>query len=195
MTMSVHRSQHRKSYNEPWHAHELTFGCYRGYPFLARERVCQWLAEAIRQVRQELGMTVWAYVFMPNHVHLLVHFGCGEYDISHVLRQLKWPVSRKALAFLRANAPEWLPKLQTQRGQKAEFHFWQRSGGDDRNVTEPATLEKMIEYIHMNPVRKGLVDRATDWTWSSAQWYTNGTGPLEMDQLPLEWTVGTSAET
>lgn len=50
--------QHRKSYNEPGHAHELTFGCYRGFPFLARERVCHWLAEAIDQARRELGMAV-----------------------------------------------------------------------------------------------------------------------------------------
>ena len=121
--MTVHRTQHRKSHNELGQAHELTFGCYRGYPFLARERVCRWLAEAIRQVRQELDMAVWAYVFMPNYVHLLVHFGRGEYDISQVLRQLKRPISRKALAFLRANAPEWLPKLRTQRGQKTEFRF------------------------------------------------------------------------
>ena len=57
---------------------------------------------------RERDMAVWAYVFMPNHVHLPVHFGRGEYDISNVLRELKWPASRKALAFLRVNAPEWL---------------------------------------------------------------------------------------
>ena len=53
----------------------------------------------------------------------------------------------------------------------------------------------MIDDIQMNPVRKGLVDRATNWRWSSAQWYTNGTGPLELDQLPPEWTVGMSDDT
>ncbi len=46
----------------------------------------------------------------------------------------------------------------------------------------------------MNPVRKGLVDRAIDWTWSSAQWSTNGTGLLELNQLPPEWSVGVSAD-
>ena len=188
--MPSHRTQHRRSYNEPRHAHELTFGCYRGYPFLGRERLCQWLAEAIGDVRSKLGMAVWAYVFMPNHVHLLVHFGQQEYEIAQILRELKWPVSRKALAYLRANAPEWLPKLKAQRGEKTEYHFWQRGGGYDRNVIEPATLEKMLDYIHMNPVRKGLVERATDWKWSSAQWYANGTGPLELDQIPPEWTAG-----
>lgn len=130
---------------------------------------------------------------MPNHVHLLVHFGRREYDIAQVLQRIKWPVSRKALAYLRVNAPEWLPRLTTQRGQKTESHFWQRGGGYDRNVTEPSTLEKMMEYIHMNPVRRGLAERATDWKWSSARWYSSGTCPLEMDRIPPEWTEGMSS--
>lgn len=138
-------------------------------------------------------MQLWAYVFMPNHVHLLVHFGRAEYEIDHVLREIKWPVSRKALAFLRQTSPDWLAKLQTQRGQKTEYHFWQRGGGYDRNITEPATLEKMIEYIHLNPVRKGLVERAADWKWPSAQWYSRAKGPIPIDPVPPEWTLGMSS--
>ncbi len=40
-----------------------------------------------------------------------------------------------------------------------------------------------IDYIHANPVRRGLVARAEDWEWSSARWYA-GLRPvkLEMDQ-------------
>jgi len=187
-------STHRKSWNEPGHAHELTFGCYSGYRFLERERVCLWLSESIDTVRRETGMSLWAYAFMPNHVHLIVHFGRADYEMSSVLQQIKWAVSRKALAYLRENAPEWLPKLQVQRGQKIEYHFWQRGGGYDRNITEPATLEKMITYIHWNPVRKGLVTQASDWKWSSAQWYATGQGPMGIDPLPPEWTVGMSAD-
>ena len=41
-------------------------------------------------------------------------------------------------------------------------------GGYDRNATEPRTLLQMIDYIHNNPVRRGLVAKATDWIWSSS---------------------------
>ena len=42
----------------------------------------------------------------------------------------------------------------------------------DRNLMMPVVLtEAAIEYIHMNPVRRGLVKRAVDWKWSSASWY------------------------
>ncbi|ADB15620.1 protein of unknown function DUF1568 [Pirellula staleyi DSM 6068] len=179
---------HRKSYNDPGHAHELTFGCYRGYAFLSRDRVCQWLADSISDARSKLGMSLWDYVFMPNHVHMIVHFGASQYKIEEVLHQIKWPVSRKALAFLRKHAPHWIPKLQGNSSNKQEAHFWQRGGGYDRNITEPGTLMKMIQYIHANPVRKGLVSRANEWKWSSAQWIESGSGLMPVDRIPHEWT-------
>ena len=41
----------------------------------------------------------------------------------------------------------------------------------------------MIDYIHTNPVRRGLVARVEDWEWSSARWYA-GLRPvkLQMDE-------------
>jgi REP element-mobilizing transposase RayT len=32
-------------------------------------------------------------------------------------------------------------------------------------------LEEKLDYMHLNPVRRGLVTRAVDWKWSSARWY------------------------
>ena len=49
----------------------------------------------------------------------------------------------------------------------------------------------MINYIHLNPVRRGLVERAEDWAWSSARWYA-GLRPalLDIDQtLPPDYDV------
>jgi len=52
-------------------------------------------------------------------------------------------------------------------------------------VIEPATLLQMIEYIHNNPVRRGPVEKATDWVWSSARFYAGMRPvPMAMDPLP-----------
>ena len=61
----VHRP---KGYNDPGHAHELTFSCYKKYAFLSRDRTCEWLAEQLDVVRRELNYHLYAYVFMPDHV-------------------------------------------------------------------------------------------------------------------------------
>ena len=182
---------HRRSFNEPGHAHELTFGCYRGYAFLTRDRTCQWLADSIRAACDELQFDLWAFVFMPNHVHLIVHPQSPRYSMAEFLKAVKGPVSRRALAFLREQNLPWLERLNTTRGPKTESHFWQRGGGFDRNVTEPKTLQKMIDYIHLNPVRKGLVERAADWPWSSAGWFLGQPAcGLTPDRIPIAWTPG-----
>jgi putative transposase len=64
--------------------------------------------------------------------------------------------------------------------------FWQPGGGYDRNITSTEALRAMIDYIHANPVRRGLVARPEDWEWSSARWYA-GLRPvkLEMDDSVL----------
>ncbi|MCH7988574.1 MAG: transposase [Planctomycetes bacterium] len=184
------RTSRRRSYNIAGHAHELTFSCYHGFQFLSKERTCLWLAEAIDATRNKLDVELWAYVFMPEHVHLIVHPRKPEYEISEILKSLKNPVSRKALAFLRKESPEWLRKVEQQRGTRTEYHFWQPGGGYDRNITEPGTLLKMIDYLHLNPVRRRLVERVSDWRWSSASCFQGeNDGPLKLDPIPPEWLV------
>jgi putative transposase len=76
------------------------------------------------------------------------------------------------------------------KGNRIRHLFWQPGGGYDRNIEKPSTLLKMIDYIHMNPVRRGLVERAVDWKWSSAAWYEGiGESPILIDHIPPEWLI------
>jgi len=48
------------------------------------------------------------------------------------------------------------------------------------------TIEQVIDYIHANPVRRGLVERPTDWLWSSAQAHAGDDDvPLKIDPVDL----------
>ncbi len=180
--------QHRVNYNDPGHAHELTCTCYKRFKFLQAERTCEWLDAAIEAARVEQNFAVRAYVFMPEHVHLIVYPRTPDYDIGDIKQAIKSPVGRKAITFLSAKAPEWLPRVTRQRGNKTERLFWMSGGGFDRNVIKPDTLMNMIDYIHLNPVRRGLVDNAEDWKWSSAAWFLGvSDSPIVPDQIPPEW--------
>jgi putative transposase len=175
-----------RSYNEPGHAHELTFSCFRRLPLLSRDRSRNWFIEAMESARRRRQLALWAYVIMPEHVHILVCPMQAIYEIRLIRTSLKVPVQRKALQFLRRHAPNYLRELCDQQPNgKIHYRFWQRGGGYDRNITDPKALRSMIEYIHQNPVRRGLVEQATDWPWSSARFY-DGTEdvPIAMDVLP-----------
>jgi putative transposase len=180
--------RHRRTFNEPGHAHALTFSCYQGYPFLAPDRTRRWLANAINVAREKLEFQVWAYVFMPEHAHVLVFPGRRAYDIAKIRQAIKAPVAKRAIRFLEDHASHWIPKITRRRGEKVERLFWQSGGGYDRNLIEPATVLATIDYIHMNPVRRRLVDLPTDWTWSSASWFAGKKDvPLQPDPIPADW--------
>lgn len=182
--------RHRRNYCEPGDAHELTFSCYRGLKLLKSERTCRWLAQSIEQARQRWNFDVWAYVFMPEHAHLIVHPRETHYYIAIIRRAIKTPVARRAIHYLEQQHPDWLKRITRRRGDKTERLFWQSGGGHDRNVQESKTLAKMIDYIHLNPVRRGLVERVQDWRWSSAAWFVNqAEPPLMPDRIPPEWSM------
>jgi len=182
------RRQHRRNHNDPGHAHGLTFTCYSGFKFLGSDRTCGWLAESIDDARGRMDFDLWAYVFMPEHAHLVVHPRQPEYDVADIRKAIKAPVGSRAIKYLEAEAPEWLPRITRRRGSKNERLFWQSGGGYDRNVTDGKTLMEMIDYIHLNRVRRGLGERPEQWKWSSAAWFLGTGEPLLIpDPIPPEW--------
>jgi putative transposase len=75
-----------------------------------------------------------------------------------------------------------------QPSGQINHRFWQRGGGYDRNIVTPKTAYLEIDYIHHNPVRRGLCVHPADWIWSSAADYAGvRSGPLTIDResLPL----------
>jgi putative transposase len=163
-------------------AHELTFSCFRQQPFLSSDQTCGYMSEAIIRARKTHCFHVWAYVFMPEHVHLLLWPTGQEYSTSRILTAIKLPVSKRALSFVRQNKPEALNHFLT--GQKhTPYRFWQAGPGCDRNVTNPRTLKKIVDYFHGNPVRRGLVQTPEEWFWSSARaWQGIEAGPIPIDK-------------
>jgi putative transposase len=65
--------------------------------------------------------------------------------------------------------------------------FWQRRYYDFNVSTHEKYIEK-LQYIHRNPVKRGLVANPEDYRWSSFTHYATGEiGPVEIES---EWTAG-----
>ncbi len=160
-----------RHYNIPYHAHFLTFSCFQQLSLFSRERTKRWLIEAIVSAKEKYKYALWAYVIMPEHVHLLVYPMLEKYNISLFLKTIKQSVARKAKHYLKENNPDWLNKLTVKRGPKNVFRFWQTGPGYDRNINSENELFEKIHYIHNNPVRRGIVLTPKQWKWSSASWY------------------------
>jgi putative transposase len=124
---------------------------------------------------------------MPEHMHLLLWPTKPIYDISNVLHSIKQSVSKQALIFVSRQARSFLVRMEDrQPNGKVHYRFWQGGGGYDRNVVVPAVVYHEMEYLHNNPVRRGLSQRAEDWPWSSAADFAGiRSGPLRLDRESL----------
>ena len=178
----------RKSIDLPNHAHELTFSCYRRYKLLSKDRSRQWFVDSLDRARRKHDLLLLNYVIMPEHVHVTVFPQRSEYKTRDILFSIKKPVADKAINYLRRTDPRWLERLTLrQPNGKAERHFWQLGGGYDRNIVTMRALENSTNYVHANPVRRGLVVAPTDWEWSSARWYEGERDvKLRMDDVPRD---------
>jgi putative transposase len=182
--------RHRKTckrYNNPGEAHALTFSCFHRRPFLSKDRSRQWLIDAIDRARELHRFHVWAYVIMPEHAHMLIWPTEKVYDIGDILNSIKQSVSKRALLFVRREAPTFLIQMEDRQPNGQVHHrFWQRGGGYDRNILEPPAVYAEIDYMHDNPVRRRLCARPEDWQWSSAADYAGiRQGPLRLDRESL----------
>jgi len=84
-----------KRYDIPGHAHELTFSCYHRFHYLKDERVCAIFIDELTHAREHFPFRLWAYVLMPNHVHLLIYPTQDEYKIATILQSIKGKTSKR----------------------------------------------------------------------------------------------------
>lgn len=173
----------RKVFDTEGDAHFLTFSCFRRLPLLSKERTCQWMLDGIILSRQKNPFDLWAWVIMPEHVHLVLlpHSGVR---IASILTTMKQSVSRRAMIWLKDHSPEFLNQLlDRQPNGKQSYRFWQRGGGYDRNLRSTRDVHEKILYVHQNPVKRELVESSQDWRWSSAKaWKTGSDDPISINR-------------
>jgi putative transposase len=178
----MHRPHRKKvrHFDLPNHAHELTFSTYRRLPLMLGSGVPEIVLASIGRVGKRGLAGILAFVLMPEHLHVLlvptVRDGVAT-PISSILSAIKRPSSLRIKRQLAASESALLNDLTVrERPGKTAFRFWQEGGGYDRNLTSGDAVRASIEYIHMNPVRRGLCERPSDWAWSSwRQWHDPAT--------------------
>ncbi|HLF72644.1 MAG TPA: transposase [Dehalococcoidia bacterium] len=130
------------------HCYHVTSATRGREPIFADERAATILQDALQFVRRERAF-VLAYAIMPDHFHALIA-PRAPFTVSQVMQSLKGFASRE------------VNRLNDTKGP-----IWQQSYYD-RIIRDERQLADTIEYIHMNPVKDGLVARPEDYRFSSA---------------------------
>jgi putative transposase len=153
------------------HLHFITCSCYRRRPFLGSEHARNVFLKILSEVRDRYDFGLFGYVVMPEHIHLLI----SEPRIGNpsvVMKALKQRVSR-ALRRRRKSASAAQMRLRGEPGAKRYARFWQRRFYDF-NVWSARKKNEKMNYMHFNPVKRGLVRGPGDWIWSSCRYYWKG---------------------
>lgn len=144
--------------------------------------------KAINEARKSSEISIFAYVIMPNHFHIITD---SKLKPSNILRYLNGVTARRVIDYLKENnftsSLDKLKQFEKKRGYK--YSLWEHHS-DTFTITSESMFMQKVNYIHLNPIRAGLVENMDDYLYSSARIWKRKpleNEPLEMDLNQIKW--------
>ena len=150
-------------------------------PIIINEAIFKIILESFKFCQKQKDLLIFGFVIMMNHFHIII--GMEESDkIPGVIRDLKRHTSQEISKFIanseKQNKLFWLKPFYSQKVN----YVWQE-GYHPVLIKSEEWFQQKLDYMHFNPVKKGLVDEPEFWKYSSARNYI-----LEDDSLiKLDW--------
>jgi REP element-mobilizing transposase RayT len=162
--------------------HFLTFTVVEWIDVFTRPRYKNILLEALRFYRLKKGIRIYAFVIMSNHMHLIMD--SPIVPLSDIIRDYKrWTSKRiiEAICQPGESRQGWLLEKFAEAGHansnNLRFQVWQQRNHPEV-LFSPKFIRQKIHYIHLNPVRAGLVVRPETYLYSSASNYAGLRGVM-----------------
>lgn len=138
------------------------------------------------------GMVLYGFVIMSNHVHMIVQSNDGK--LSDLIRDFKKYTAKAILQKIQTepeSRKEWMLQMfkeaAGQHRRNKSFQFW-LNGNHPEEIYSDQFMWSKLDYIHLNPVRAGIVEKASHYIYSSANNYVNDSGIIQIEKAdyPLE---------
>jgi putative transposase len=112
---------------------------------------------SIAKVKQNYPFMIHAWVVLPDHFHCVIELPEGDADFATRLRLIKVGFS-KALP-----KTEFRSDVRNARGERGiwQRRFWEHLIKSDKDY------QAHVDYVHINPVKHGLVNQVKDWPYST----------------------------
>ena len=149
--------------------HFVTLTVLHWIPVFTRPQTVEIILDSLRFLMQE-GLKVHAYVVLENHLHLILQSSQLDKDIA----RLKSFTARKLL--------DYLAFYKKAHKNDRTYQFWQE-GVHPELIQSDSIMRQKIDYIHHNPVKRGYVDLAEHWRYSSARNYNGENELIEICKL------------
>ncbi len=167
----------------------ITFAVVEWVDVFTRREYRDIVLDSLKYCQQAKGLIVYAWCIMSNHVHLIV--GSKENNLSELLRDFKKFTSKAILKAIEGSEHEsrkdWMLEIIKREGSNNSrnqvYQFWRQENHPIELYSEEFTEQK-LNYIHMNPVKAGIVEKEEEYLYSSCRDYYNG---KKLGYLSIEW--------
>lgn len=171
----------------PSHPYFLTFQVIDWVDVFSRKVYRDIVLDSLDFCRRHKGMEIWAYVIMTNHIHAILSAKDG--NLSDVIRDFKRFTATNILKTIQAipeSRKDWMLKrfefAARSNVRSSQYQFWTHENHAEVIYSKDFFLQKM-NYIHLNPVRAGWVEKPEDWYCSSLRNYLGLPAPIEINVM------------
>jgi REP element-mobilizing transposase RayT len=169
-------------------AYFVSFATVYWIDVFIRQKYLDILEKSLQYCRSEKDMEVYAYCFMPSHVHFI--FRDSNENPTALLRDFKKHTSKQVLKAIEDNRQEsrreWLLWMFERAGKKksnvSKYQFWQHHN-KPIELWSTSVIKQKLDYIHNNPVEAGFVTEPTQWKYSSARNIADQDPAFEIDAI------------
>jgi REP-associated tyrosine transposase len=151
----------------PGSSYFVTTKAFQNRALFRVAEIAESVVQTVKHYRDRGEYLLHEYVLMPDHLHVMI--------TPSSTNSLE-----KSMQFIKGGSSY---RLNQQRGQKIDL--W-NAGFHDWTIRDIADWQAKAQYIRENPVKAGLVERAEDWPYSSAN------GKLPLDPMPANFLQASS---
>ncbi len=159
--------------------HFLTCTVVGWLPIFTRPDTMDILLDSWRFLHNEGRLTLFGYVILENHLHLIA----SAQDLGKEIGDFKSYTARRIIDFLIERKVEVLLQQlrfwKNQHKTDRDYQLWQEGSHPQQIQSDEMMLQK-LEYIHLNPVKRGFVDEAEHGRYSSARNYLGKSGLIDV---------------
>ena len=167
---------------EPTHPHFVTCTILHWLPIFTRKESVKIIIDSLKFLQEKDNLKLYAYVILENHLHMLVQSD----DLPKTMESFKKYTANRILKLLKEeNVKTLLEQFKFyKKAHKTdkEYQIWEE-GYQPKLMQTDTMMRSKIKYIHENPVKRGYVDDATHWRYSSARDYDGVQGLVEIERF------------
>ncbi len=178
---------------EPHGIYFLTFTIVGWADLFTRQQCRTIIIDALRHCKISKGLLLYGYVIMSNHMHLIAATRKESEGMSVFIRDFKKFTARQLIEWFKTSKQEsrkeWVTAILGQYGTANPANETYQVWSNDNHpvlIYSPKFARQKLNYIHMNPVKAGIVDSPEDYIYSSARNYAGRRDYiLEVEMLDL----------